>query len=192
MGGLLLFRSGRMQRWPPDVEKTMSFKLRRIVTGHDDQGLAIVKADDILASEPRRPGYEALVAWCTGQFPVNNDENAYTAGRPGLKGSRVLLRIGEMIPGGHDPIMHRTETLDYAVILAGQMELILDSGQVEMLEAGDVVIQRGTNHAWKPVGAVPVKVLFVLMDAEPARVAGKVLGDHLENLGPGISPMPTA
>jgi uncharacterized cupin superfamily protein len=173
------------------MENVMTFELRRLVTGHDAEGLAVVKADDILLSGPRKPGYEALVAWCTDQFPVDNNDETYSAGRPGKKGSRVLLRIGEMMPGDHDPVMHRTETLDYAVIISGEMELRLDGGQVETLKAGDVVIQRGTNHAWKPVGSAPVKVLFVLMDAEPACVAGKVLGDYLENFGPGVSPMPS-
>lgn len=170
----------------------MAFELRRIVTGHDDNGLAIIKADEILKSEQRRPGYDALVAWCTAQLPVNNNEDMYNAGVPGQKGSRVLLRIGEMAPGDHKPAMHRTETLDYAVIISGEMELQLDSGQVETLRAGDIVIQRGTNHAWRPVGTEPVKVLFLLVDAEPVVVDGKVLGDFLDNFGPGISPMPAA
>lgn len=73
------------------------------------------------------------------------------------------------------------------------MEMLLDSGQVvQRLKAGDIVVQRGTNHAWRPVGDEVVKVLFVLIDAEPAQVAGKHLGDFLNNFGPGITPMPAA
>lgn len=169
----------------------MTFQLRRIVTGHDDEGLAVVKADDILVSESRRPGYDALVAWCTGQLPCDNSEEAYTGGAPGRKGSRVLLRLGEMVPGSHTPVMHRTETLDYAIILSGEMELSLDGGQVETLKAGDIVIQRGTNHAWRPVGTVPVRVLFVLIDAEPVQVNGKTLGDFLDNFPGKLTPMPS-
>lgn len=168
----------------------MPFQLRRIVTGHDGEGLAVVKADEVLRSEPRRPGYDALVAWCTDKLPCDNSEDAYNAGRPGKKGSRVLLRLGEMRPGDHTPVMHRTETLDYAVILSGRMELSLDSGQVEVLEAGDIVIQRGTNHAWRPVGSDPVRVLFILIDAEPVSVNGRLLGDYLDNFGGTVSPMP--
>ena len=170
----------------------MAFELRRIVTGHDDAGLAIIKADDILVSEARRPGYDALVGWCTSQFPVNNNEDAYTAGTPGKKGSRVLIRIGEMKAGDKPPIMHRTETLDYAVIISGEMQLILDGGEVATLKAGDIVVQRGTNHAWKPMGAEPVRVLFVLVDAEPVCVDGNFLGDYLDNFAPGMTPMPSA
>ena len=169
----------------------MTFQLRRIVTGHNDEGLAVVKADEILVSEPRRPGYDALVAWCTGQLPCDNSEEAYTGGVPGKKGSRVLLRLGEMVPGNHTPVMHRTETLDYAIIISGEMELSLDSGEVETLKAGDIVIQRGTNHAWRPVGNVPVRVLFVLIDAEPVSVNGEALCEFLDNFGGAISPMPS-
>jgi quercetin dioxygenase-like cupin family protein len=169
----------------------MSFQLRRIVTGHDGEGLAVVKANEVLRSEPRRPGYEALVAWCTDQLPCDNSEESYTGGTPGKKGSRVLLRVGEMVPGEHTPVMHRTETLDYAIILSGEMELSLDGGQIETLTAGDIVIQRGTNHAWRPVGSAPVKVLFILIDAEPIVIDGKVLSDFLDNFAGSISPMPS-
>jgi len=168
----------------------MTFKVRRIVTGHDDSGLAIIKQDEVLVSESRRPGYDALVAWCTSEFPVNNNEDAYRGGEPGSKGSRILFRIGEMTPGDHTPVMHRTETLDYAIIISGEMELHLDGGEVETLKSGDIVIQRGTNHAWKAVGAAPVKVIFILIDAEPASVNGTLLGNYLDNFGGKISPMP--
>ncbi|MDB5534644.1 MAG: hypothetical protein JWO28_2959 [Hyphomicrobiales bacterium] len=171
----------------------MAFEFRRVVTGHDEHGLAVVKADEVVASEPRRPEYDAVVAWCTDSLPVNNDEDAYSAGRPGRKGNRVLLRVGEMRPGNFTPVMHRTETLDYAIIVSGEMEMLLDSGEVvRHLKAGDIVIQRGTNHAWRAVGDEAVKVLFVLIDAEPAHVAGKQLGDFLDNFGPGVTPMPSA
>ena len=170
----------------------MPFEVRRIVTGHNDSGLAVIKHDEVLVSEHRRPGYDALVAWCTSDFPVNNNEEAYNLGEPGQKGSRVLFRICEMIPGDHTPVMHRTETLDYAIIISGEMELHLDGGEVEILKSGDIVIQRGTNHAWKAVGTVPVKVMFILIDAKPAWVNGKQLGNFLDNFGGKISPMPSA
>lgn len=172
----------------------MSFSFRRVVTGHDDRGLAIIKRDEVLTSAERLPGYQALTVWCTAQLPVNNDENQDNNGLPGPKGSRVLMRIGEMQPGATATpaqYMHRTETLDYAVVLAGQCDMLLDGGQtIRQLRAGDVVIQRGTNHAWVATGPDPVKFLFVLIDAHPVRVGDKVLGDMLDNFDGKLQPMP--
>jgi len=89
--------------------------------------------------------------------------------------------------------MHRTETLDYAVILAGQCDMELDNGEmIRGLKTGDVVIQRGTNHEWIVKGPAPVRFLFVLIDSEPVRIGDRVLGDALENLGGKISPMPSS
>lgn len=65
--------------------------------------------------------------------------------------------------GGSHPASHRTETLDYALILSGEITMIIDDGEVE-LSAGDVVIQCGTNHAWSNRSGAPCEVMFVLID----------------------------
>lgn len=169
----------------------MTFEIRRVVTGHDDDGNAIVRNDETMASHERMPGYQAMTVWCTAQFPINNDESAYNNGEPGPKGQRVLMRIGELQPDAHSAaVMHRTETLDYAMVLAGECDMELDDGEfVRGLKPGDVIIQRGTNHKWIVRGSAPVRFLFVLMDAEPVRAGGKILGDDLR---PGqASPMPS-
>jgi quercetin dioxygenase-like cupin family protein len=71
--------------------------------------------------------------------------------------------------------------------------MLLDGGEtVRQLKAGDVVIQRGTNHGWVATGPGPVKFLFLLIDAEPVRVGDKVLGDFLENFGGKLQPMPAS
>ena len=67
--------------------------------------------------------------------------------------------------GGRHPIMHRTETIDYAVILEGELTMILDEGEV-VLRQGDVVVQRGTSHSWANRSDKPCKILFVLIDGE--------------------------
>ena len=67
--------------------------------------------------------------------------------------------------GGRHPMMHRTETVDYAVVLEGAITLLLDEGDVE-LKAGDVVIQRGTSHAWSNRSNKNVKMLYVLIDGD--------------------------
>jgi len=65
--------------------------------------------------------------------------------------------------GGRHPMMHRTETVDYAVVLEGEIHLLLDDSEVK-LSTGDVVIQRGTNHAWSNRSGKPVRMLYVLID----------------------------
>lgn len=170
----------------------MTFEIRRVITGHDDDGNAIIKRDETMKSHERLPGYQAMTVWCTREFPVNNDEDAFNDAEPGPKGQRVLMRIAEMQPDARSSgILHRTETLDYAVVLSGECDMELDNGEmIRGLKEGDVVIQRGTNHGWISRGTVPVRFLFVLIDAEPVRVGDKLLGDFLDNFGGKISPMP--
>ena len=64
-----------------------------------------------------------------------------------------------------DPGMHRTRTVDYAVIVSGEIDLLMDDTEVH-LQAGDVVIQRGTNHAWVNRGEHPCRIAFILIDAK--------------------------
>jgi len=77
--------------------------------------------------------------------------------------------------GGRHPFMHRTETVDYAVVLEGEITLLLDEGEVS-LKAGDIVIQRGTNHAWSNRSNKPVKMLYVLIDGQFDPVLEKQFG----------------
>lgn len=170
----------------------MAFKFRRVVTGHNDDGRAVVKMDDMVEADPRLPGYDAKVVWCTSQFPPSNDDAMFDNGTPGPKGARVLFRTAEFGPGDvHLPRMHRTETQDVAVVLSGELEMVLDSGEVvERLAAGDFVVQRGTMHAWVARGDEPVRVLFVLMDAYPVRVGDTQLHEDISVFGGQVSPMP--
>jgi uncharacterized cupin superfamily protein len=87
------------------------------------------------------------------------------------------VRIIEWSPG-HSRFTHRTETLDYVVILSGEIDLELDGDEVAHLKAGDVAIQRGGMHTWMNRGSVPAVMLGVLMDATPVEVAGKVMHTH--------------
>jgi mannose-6-phosphate isomerase-like protein (cupin superfamily) len=71
---------------------------------------------------------------------------------------------GRGVPATH-PLMHRTRSLDYAVVLAGEVEMMLDGTSVH-LTPGDVIVQQATNHAWVNRGSVPCRILFVLMDSK--------------------------
>jgi quercetin dioxygenase-like cupin family protein len=70
-----------------------------------------------------------------------------------------------LVPGGRHPMMHRTKTIDYGILISGQITLILDEGEVT-LQPADVVIQRGTAHSWENRGTMPALMAFVLVDAE--------------------------
>ena len=72
--------------------------------------------------------------------------------------------------------MHRTETIDYAIVLSGEVEMEMDDSTIK-LKAGDVLVQRGTNHAWINRGTKPARVAFVLIDAKPLGIGHPVTGD---------------
>jgi quercetin dioxygenase-like cupin family protein len=78
--------------------------------------------------------------------------------------------------GGRHPMMHRTETIDYAIVLAGEITMLLDEGDV-VLKAGDILVQCGTNHAWANRSAAPAVVCFVLIDGEFEPTLDNLLGD---------------
>jgi quercetin dioxygenase-like cupin family protein len=154
----------------------MAVQVRRVVTGHDANGRAVVKMDEISKNViSSRPGQSACVVWTTESFPVNNtgeaDEGLRQVGTT-LKNGTVF-RVVEFGPGVA-PRNHRTDSIDYAVVLSGEIDMELDDSVVH-LEAGDVLVQRGTIHNWINRGATPCVIAFVLIDAKPVEAGGKVL-----------------
>jgi mannose-6-phosphate isomerase-like protein (cupin superfamily) len=147
-----------------------------VVTGHDANGRAVVKIDEISKNSPAaRPGRSASVVWTTEAFPVDNTGNADEALRPcgtTLKNGTVF-RVVEFAPGV-SPRVHRTDSVDYAVVMSGQIDMELDDSIVH-LQAGDVLVQRGTIHNWVNRGAEPCVIAFILIDAKPVTAGGKVL-----------------
>ena len=99
---------------------------------------------------------------------------ASSAPRPPPKGTRFC--VIDFPPGNH-PGMHRTETVDYVIVLEGEIEMDMDDSTVK-LKQGDIMIQRGTNHAWANRSDKRARVAFVLVDAEPLGVGKPVLGTH--------------
>jgi len=147
----------------------MSFTTRRIVTGHDAQGRAIVESERQLRAQPV-PNDTAWFnkIWSTDSWPCDNtdpiDGAVRDTGLASANGS--VLRIVEMAPGHRSP-MHRTQSLDYGIVLAGEIDLELDEGRIVRLNVGDVVVQRGTIHAWINRGNLPARMAFVLLSAAP-------------------------
>ena len=165
----------------------MPFAVRRIVTGHDRNGKAIVASDETLAGPPPRPGISGRVEiWSADKMPVNNSEGAAAeAQRKGFvvrhnyvgSGQGNVCRVVEFAAGG-PKFMHRTETLDYAILLKGECDLELDDGKLVHMKEGDICVQRGTMHAWVNNSGKPCTFAFILIDADPVEEGGQKLLTH--------------
>lgn len=182
-------------------ENTAPF--RRIVTGHDAQGRAVILED---APPPRvqRIGGEHgplfFEVWNTRETPARIDRASGEPQEDGIQlappshGTRIRVlevppedasiatltpeqarahfaEVGAADAASHSgsdskhAFMHRTETIDYGIVLEGEITLILDVGET-VARAGDIVIQRGTNHGWANRGSVPCRIAFILIDGE--------------------------
>ena len=155
----------------------MALQVRRVVTGHDSEGRAIVQIDEVSQNlRSARPGATACVIWTSEGFPVDNigtaDEGRRETGTTHENGT--VFRILELQPG-NIPRVHRTDSLDYAVIMQGEIDMELETGELTHLKAGDVVVQRGTVHNWINRGTEPCVIAFVLIAAKPVEAGGKVL-----------------
>jgi quercetin dioxygenase-like cupin family protein len=154
----------------------MTLKIRRVVTGHDASGHAIIKIDEVAENlVSSRPGATACVVWTTEGFPVDNtgEEDAGLRKTGTTLDNGTVFRILELAPGV-SPRNHRTDSIDYAVVMSGQVDMELDDTTVH-LKAGDVLVQRGTIHNWVNRGTEPCVIAFVLIAAKPVTVGGKVL-----------------
>jgi quercetin dioxygenase-like cupin family protein len=153
----------------------MTFHVRRVVTGHDASGKAIAMIDETSPAALVRPGVSATVAWTSEGFPVNNngeaDEGTRKTGTTHTNGT--VFRIIEFAPGNAER-NHRTDSIDYACILSGEIDMEMDGANVH-LKAGDVIVQRGTIHNWINRGTEPCVIAFVLIAALPAIAGGKML-----------------
>ncbi|GHV24047.1 cupin [Spirochaetia bacterium] len=154
-------------------------KIRRVVTSHDDKGKAIVAIDEVSCDVVSfRPGATVANIWSTAGFPVDNNGLKDTAKEISgtTRAGGTVFRVIEFAPGVA-PRNHRTDSIDYAIVLAGEIDMTLDD-QVVTLRAGDVLVQRGTIHNWINRGAVPCVIAFVLIDAKPVEHDGKPLAAH--------------
>lgn len=175
-----------------------SVKFRRVVTGHDAHGTAVVAIDGQppnVRSFNSLPGVYFTEVWSTAQTPApianGEDPTSTTTGIAPAPGGTVI-RVVDIPPekeGTHidsegakahfaeigssgaatvsassrNSLMHRTETIDYGIVLEGNLTLVLDDSEVE-LQQGDIVVQRGTNHAWSNRSGKLCRMAFVLID----------------------------
>jgi len=154
----------------------MSINVRRVVTGHDDQGRAKVLIDETVKNvASQRPGALYSVIWSSEGFPVNNDGDADPSGKKigTTISDGTVFRIVSFGPGVA-PRNHRTDSIDYAVVMSGEIDMELDVGKVH-LKAGDVLVQRGTIHNWVNTGSEPCVIAFRLVSAKSVTAGGKTL-----------------
>lgn len=158
-----------------DTHDLSAERTRRIVTGHDRDGISIIVEDELLpgaalVEDSGRSDVTFFHLWATHEMPVSLADQSLPLQREGQastivgSGSGSVLRIGVLAPGARSP-MHRTESLDYGILLEGTCDLELDGGEVRTLRAGDVVIQRGTNHVWHNRSDAPCRFAWILLDA---------------------------
>ncbi|HUI96991.1 MAG TPA: cupin domain-containing protein [Xanthobacteraceae bacterium] len=177
----------------------MAKSVRRVVTGHDAGGKAVVLMDGAAPNQKvRNAGIAATLLWATDETPADMSGVADRAARetgvpPPPSGS--FFRVVDFPPitaeaaakldqsaihremgltghasgaGTRHPFTHRTRSVDYAIILEGEIDMLLDDSEVH-LKAGDVLVQQGTNHAWVNNSGANCRIAFVLIDAiEPA------------------------
>ncbi|HEX8261345.1 MAG TPA: cupin domain-containing protein [Allosphingosinicella sp.] len=176
----------------------MARAVRRVVTGHDEEGRSIVLEDGPPARVATLGGESGTTfheVWNTRRTPAPIDRASGEPHEPGLSllpprgGTRIRVldippddgtvaalpreavkALFEAIGAGHaltedppHPLMHRTETVDYGIVLEGELVLILDGGET-IVRAGDIVVQRGTSHAWANRSNANARIAFVLID----------------------------
>jgi len=177
----------------------MPRNIRRVITGHDGDGKAVVIIDETMTPDlghvytpPGQPNVRLSDIWLSRSVPEDNSTNADTVEdkvtlEPPAGGAvfRVLelppdaernydqmkeyferMGAGERLDGQKHPGMHKTKSMDYLVIISGEVWLILDDEEV-CLKAGDVCVQRGTIHAWSNRTSEPCLLAAVLLDADP-------------------------
>ena len=163
----------------------MAYETRRVVTGHTPEGKSTVLYDSQLpmlekdagvgARQEDRAGTAERVIWVTQGFPVSNDDPSDTASLKvnTSESDGTIFRMVEYSPRVA-PRHHRTNSIDYAVVLSGSIELQLDTETVQ-LNPGDVLVQRGTIHNWMNNGTEPCVIAFILIAADPATFNGEPL-----------------
>lgn len=144
----------------------MSRGVRRVVTGHDAAGKAVVTRDEVFV-EPslRRPGQEVFVAWTAGRVPADNRDDFTGNTTATVMPEGVAFRVVRYAPGGSGR-MHRTDSLDFGVVLEGSITLEMEGAEV-VFHAGDLLVQRGTLHRWTNHTAEPCTIVYVLIGAAP-------------------------
>ncbi|MGZ6016898.1 MAG: cupin domain-containing protein [Phenylobacterium sp.] len=151
----------------------MTKPIRRVVMGHDEAGKTVVLQDGpARVFERGGAGLAVIDIWSTWQTPAvitprepDPTDGPFSVNIP-KHGARIRFMDMPPTPPGAEPFMHRTPSIDYGVVIEGEMTMLMDDGQELLLKAGDVIVQRGTNHAWVNRSDQTVRMLFVIVGAD--------------------------
>jgi mannose-6-phosphate isomerase-like protein (cupin superfamily) len=189
-------------------------KIRRVVTGHNAAGKAVILFDDHAPNvNPLKgwPGAGVTEIWVSDEMPVSNlgsTDRSLRQMRHDPTASGTIFRVVEIPPesagtkidasatfgqlgsthqpsaadSAKHPTMHKTDSIDYLVVISGSMHMLMEEGEVE-LHAGDCIVQRGTNHAWVNRSGKPCVLAAVLIDAKPAPRTEPAACDEFGGLG---------
>jgi quercetin dioxygenase-like cupin family protein len=162
----------------------MKTSIRRVVTGHSKEGKAVFISDNQYETIVIPSGDAAMATiWTTSTVPADlNDETDGRERDAGttLKGGSVI-RVVDMLPNASSP-MHRTNSIDYGIVICGKIELELDNEVFKTVEAGGIIVQRGTIHKWRnPSSDEVCRIVFVLTEAKPFEVDGVGLEEVMKH-----------
>jgi quercetin dioxygenase-like cupin family protein len=152
----------------------MALNVRRVVTGHDKNGKAVVRIDDVKANcAPGRTNQERQNIWSTNDLPVHFAEDGEDKGARQLATTIAGGSVFRVVEFGPDcaPRNHRTDSIDYAVVMSGEIDMEMDDTVVH-LKAGDVLVQRGTIHNWVNKGTKPCVIAFILIASDGNTAVG--------------------
>lgn len=141
--------------------------VQRVVTGHDENGRATFVSEDVTPTKLIPTGDASfLLLWTTPTVPADNNDE--TDGRNRDVGTTLVggsaFRIVDMLPGKESP-MHRTNSIDYGIVMKGEIELELEDGRKKTVREGGVIVQRGTNHLWRNTTSEVCRIAFILIEA---------------------------
>ncbi|KAH7133860.1 hypothetical protein EDB81DRAFT_805217 [Dactylonectria macrodidyma] len=170
------------------------------LTGHDESsGKAIIqekREGNWTVYDDKKMAFN--VVYTTSEFPaslegdddIKKHDALMASGHLGLVNNNgTVCRIVDFAPG-FDCMMHRTQSLDYGIVLDGSIELVMDSGDTQLMHRGDVAVQRGTMHAWRnPSTTEWARMIFVLQDCQSIKIGGQTFK---EDLGRGVEGLPSS
>jgi quercetin dioxygenase-like cupin family protein len=153
-------------------------RIRRVVTGHENTTAKVIIDGPATNEKYPDAGMISTLMWATDAMPadiaagtsIEDVGNRVLGSAPPVNGTRFAILD---FPPGNTAVTHRTETLDYVIVLEGEIEMDMDDSTVT-LKAGDVLIQRGTNHTWMNRSQQRARIAVVLVDAKPLGI-GKAL-----------------